>query len=177
MNAEAGMRATHRRWGEAAIGLATVAFAGVAAWQASQIPSEGVGSSVGPNVVPWIVAGMLGVLGLALAGTALLARRPDKVDAGMGAGANGNAETDHGEIDWRGAGWMLLGLLLNVALIEHLGFILSSALLFVCTARAFGSARPARDAGIGLTLALGAYIGFDRLLGYKIGSGLIERLI
>lgn len=155
------------RWGEVAIGLGTFAFACVAGWQASQIPSEGVGSSVGPNVVPWVVAGMLALFGLALAGAALLSR-----------GASNEAEADdHGTIDWNSTGWMVLGLLLNVTLIEHLGFILSSTLLFVCTARAFGSTRIARDAGIGLALALVAYVGFDRLLGYKIGSGLIERLI
>jgi putative tricarboxylic transport membrane protein len=62
-------------------------------------------------------------------------------------------------------------------LIGIAGFILASATLFVCTARAFGSARPLRDAGIGFAVALIAYIGFDRLLGYQIGDGLIENLI
>ena len=71
---------------------------------------------------------------------------------------------------------MLLGLLLNITLIEYAGFILSSTLLFLCTARAFGSEQPARDAAIGFALAFVAYVGFDRLLGYKIGSGLIESL-
>ena len=50
-------------------------------------------------------------------------------------------------------------------------------MLFVCTARAFKSTQLLRDAAIGFALALVAYVGFDRVLGYKIGSGLIERLI
>ena len=155
--------ATARR-GEIAVGLGTMAFAAAAAWQASLIPSEGVGSSIGPHVIPWAVTGMLALFGAALAAEALLAR-------------GAPAEDDHGAIDARGAAWMLLGLALNVALIEHAGFIISSTLLFVCTARAFGSTRLARDGAIGLVLALVAYVGFDRLLGYKIGTGLIERLI
>jgi putative tricarboxylic transport membrane protein len=71
----------------------------------------------------------------------------------------------------------LLGLALNVALIERVGFILASTALFACTARAFGSVRPVRDAAIGFLIALAAYAGFDRMLGYQIGSGLIESLI
>ena len=153
------------RTGELAIGLGTVLFAAVAAWQASSIPGEGVGSNVGPNVIPWVVSGMLAFFGLALAAEAVL--RP---------AAASPEDGEHGSIDRRGAFWMLLGLLLNIGLIESAGFILSSTLLFLCTARAFGSEKPLRDAAIGFALAFVAYVGFDRLLGYKIGSGLIERL-
>lgn len=158
----------NRRWGEAAIGLGTVLLALVIGWQASLIPGEGVGSTVGPNVVPWVVTAMLALFGAALAADALL-RYAATADAGEAG--------DHGPIDRRAAAWMMGGLALNVGLIEAAGFVLASTLLFVCTARAFGSTRVLRDAGIGLALALTAYIGFDRLLGYKIGSGLIEQLI
>ena len=155
-----------RRWGEAGVGLGTMLFAAIAAWQASAIPSEGVGSSVGPNVIPWVVSVMLAVFGAALVAEALLTNAAPSPDAEA-----------HGIVDRRGAAWMVVGLLLNVALIEYAGFIIASTLLFVCTARAFGSTQLPRDAGIGLALALVAYVGFDRLLGYKIGSGLIERFI
>lgn len=157
-----------RRWGEAGIGLGTILLAALAAWQASGIASEGVGSSVGPNVVPWLVAGMLALFGATLTVEALLTKGT----------ANQAGEGDVNDtIDWRSAGWMALGLLVNVGLIEYAGFIVASTLLFVCTARAFGSTSVARDAAIGFTLALVAYLGFDRLLGYKIGSGLIEALL
>ncbi len=72
---------------------------------------------------------------------------------------------------------MLAGLVLNVALIGVAGFIIASTLLFVCTARAFGSRNVLRDGAIGFALALVSYVGFDRVLGYKIGSGLIEGLL
>ena len=152
------------RWGEVGVGLATVLFAAVAAWQSSLIPGEGVGSSVGPNIIPWVVSGMLALFGAALCLDALLQRTPPPEGG------------EHPAIDRRGAFWMVLGLLLNITLIEYAGFIISSTLMFLCTARAFASKQPVRDAAIGFALAFVAYIGFDRLLGYKIGSGLIESL-
>lgn len=72
---------------------------------------------------------------------------------------------------------MVLGLVLNVALIDVAGFIIASTVLFALTARAFGSRQGVRDAAIGFALATVAYIGFDRVLGYRIGSGLVERFL
>jgi putative tricarboxylic transport membrane protein len=88
----------------------------------------------------------------------------------------GWAHERHGAFDARGLGWLLAGLALNVALIGTAGFVIASTVLFVCTARAFASRSPLRDAGIGFALALAVYVGFDRVLGYKIGTGLIEGL-
>jgi putative tricarboxylic transport membrane protein len=156
--------------GEVWVGIGTVALALVLATQARLIPSEGIGSSVGPNVVPWFVSLALGVLGLALALEALFRKSEPASEP------SSDAE-ERGAIDMRGAGWMVLGLFLNVALIENAGFMIASTLMFVCIARAFGSEQPLRDAGIAFALAFVAYFGFDRLLGYKIGTGLIERFI
>ena len=64
-----------------------------------------------------------------------------------------------------------------MALISHAGFIIAGTLLFICTARAFGSLQPLRDGAIGFALAVISYVGFDRILGYKIGSGLVESLL
>ena len=70
-------------------------------------------------------------------------------------------------------GWLLLGLVLNIGLIDPLGFIPASVLLFACTARAFGSRRPLRDALIGFVLSAIAYFGFSELLGINIGAGFL----
>ena len=59
----------------------------------------------------------------------------------------------------------------NVILIGPLGFIVAATTLFFCVARAFGSDRPLRDLGIGLAIAVVAYLGFDRLLGISLGLG------
>ncbi len=79
--------------------------------------------------------------------------------------------------EWGSLGWVTLGLVLNAALIDSIGFILASTIMFALVARGFGSRQILRDAGIGFVLAIVSYVGFDRILGYKIGSGLIESLI
>jgi putative tricarboxylic transport membrane protein len=71
----------------------------------------------------------------------------------------------------------LLGLLVNIALIEWAGFIIASTAMFPLVARGFGSRAPLRDAVIGFVLSCVSYVGFDRVLGYKIGTGFIENLI
>ncbi|HRK17864.1 MAG TPA: tripartite tricarboxylate transporter TctB family protein [Hyphomicrobiaceae bacterium] len=149
-------------WPDTLFGLAVLALAGVVAWQTTVIPENAIYARVGPKAFPWLAATLLAVMGSILT-----------IE-----GLRGGWEHDRtADIDWRSLGWLGLGLALNVLLIARVGFILSSILLFVCTARAFGSTRILRDAVIAAVLAVAAYIGFDRVLGYKIGSGLIEGLL
>lgn len=150
-------------WDDVALGLGVTVFAIIIGWQTAQIPLNAIYAKVGPNIIPWMVTGLLGVLGVVLTFQGL-----------TGGWAH---EQEHGELDWPSLGWLLGGLLANAALIEIAGFILASTLLFTFTARAFNSRRPVRDAAVGFVLALIAYVGFDRVLGYKIGEGLIERFI
>jgi len=149
-------------WGATAVGLAVLTLAAVLAWQTAVIPGNAIYAQVGPKVIPWIATAMLAVLGVLLTLWGL---------------RGGWAHEEHGPPNLQGGAWLLLGLALNVTLIGVAGFIIASTLLFVCTAQAFGSRNPLRDAAIGFALALIAYVGFDRVLGYKIGSGLIEGLL
>jgi putative tricarboxylic transport membrane protein len=145
------------------VGAAIIFFAAFLARQTALIPSGAIYAEVGPTIVPWIVTALLAALGIAII-----------IESTFGFW---HVDREHGTFDRASLVWIALGLGLNVALIGIIGFILASATLFVCTARAFGSARPLRDAGIGFAVALIAYTGFDRLLGYQIGDGLIENLI
>jgi len=145
------------------VGAAIILTAVIFGWQTALIPSGAIYAEIGPATVPWIVTALLGALGISII-----------VESYFG---YWHVDKEHGEFDRTSLLWIGLGLGLNVALIGVLGFILASATLFVCTARAFGSVRPLRDAGIGFAVALIAYAGFDRLLGYRIGNGLIENLI
>jgi putative tricarboxylic transport membrane protein len=144
-----------------------VLLAMIVAWETSLIPGEVTYARVGPQAFPWAVSMLMGCLGAFLAAEAFLGWRAEDVQE----------SEQHGALNLTGALYMLLGLILNVALIDVLGFILASTALFVCTARAFNSKQPLRDTAIGFALALVAYVGFDRILGYKIGSGIIESLI
>jgi putative tricarboxylic transport membrane protein len=148
--------------GDLGVAIGVVVLGLVAAWQTTEIPQSAY-AAVGPRAFAWAASAMLVVMGAFLAFDALRGGWSHETD-------------DFGEVDWPGGLWMLGGLVANVALIDVIGFILSSTVLFVFTARAFGSRQIARDAIIGFLLAFISYIGFDRVLGYKIGSGLIESL-
>ena len=149
--------------GDLGIAIGVILLGLIAAWQTTEIP-ESTYAAVGPRVFAWAAAGMLVVMG------GLLAK--DAVQGGWS-----HESDEFGEIDWPGGLWLLGGLAANVALIDIIGFILASTVLFLMTARAFGSRQLVRDAIIGFLLAFVSYVGFDRVLGYKIGSGLIEGLI
>jgi putative tricarboxylic transport membrane protein len=148
-----------RAWGDVCVGLAVMAIAAIVAWETSVIPTNALYAQVGPTVIPWIATLMLAALGAMLA-----------VEGFRG----GWEHEGHGALNVQGIGFLLAGLFLNVALISTAGFIIASTILFLCTTLAFGSRNIARDAGIGAALALVAFVGFDRVLGYKIGTGLIE---
>lgn len=159
-------------WPEFFVGLFMLGFAVVVGFATAAIP-QSTYAKVGPAVVPWTITA-----GLVLFG-ALLALQ----------GMRGGWEHESGTtLDKRSLFWLGAGLILNLLLIDGfsyrettiippIGFIISSTLMFACTARAFGSPRFLRDAAIGFVVALVSYVGFDRVLGYQIGSGLIERLL
>src|SRR3970282_1661615 len=56
--------------------------------------------------------------------------------------------------------WVSAGLAAQMLLMHTAGFVLAGAALFGCVARGFGSARPARDAAIGLAMTLAIYLFF-----------------
>lgn len=133
-----------------------------AAWQTTLIPTV-VYATVGPSVFPTMITVFLLACALGLV---------------VAAARGGWAHDQDGTItEWGSLAFVLGGLALNAALIDRLGFILASTILFTLVARGFGSEKWPRDAFIGFLLALVSYVGFDRVLGYKIGSGLIESLI
>jgi putative tricarboxylic transport membrane protein len=146
-------------WGETAVGVAVLTLAAVVGWQTTLIPHNAIYAQVGPTAIPWLATGLLALLGLVLTWRGV---------------RGGWQRGEQGAFEPRGLGWLLAGLVLNVSLIATAGFVIASTALFVCTALAFGSRNPLRDAGIGFALALTAYAAFDRMLGYRIGTGLIE---
>lgn len=144
------------------VALGVLALGITAVWQTSLIPQV-LYATVGPSVFPSIVSVFLLMLGT---GLVIAAQR------------GGWAHDQDGTITEMGSlGFVVAGLVLNAALIDKIGFILASTIMFTLIARGFGSEKWWRDALIGFSLALTSYLGFDRVLGYKIGSGLIESLI
>jgi putative tricarboxylic transport membrane protein len=66
---------------------------------------------------------------------------------------------------------LALALVVDVALIDWIGFVVASTLMFAIAARAFGSRRLVRDAIIGLAIASVIYVAFTRGLGVGLPHG------
>lgn len=141
-----------------ALALGLLLVAGLLVGGAVTLPADKGYSILGPHVVPLAIAGLLGLVALLLAGQALRGgfhALDDTADAPTPA-------------RWQGAAWVSAGLLGVAALITHLGFVLSAALLFACAARGFGSRQPLRDLAIGVALTLPVFWLFTRGLGVAL---------
>jgi hypothetical protein len=150
---------------ETAVAAGVIALGLLALYETTEIPVSPMYAQVGPTAMAYLASLLLIGLGLGLlvqVWTGLWTSPPEETAVAL---------------DRRALGWLLLGLVLNIGLIGPLGFIIASTLLFACTARAFGSRRPLRDAAIGFVFAAIAYFGFAQLLGINIGAGFLEGLI
>jgi putative tricarboxylic transport membrane protein len=132
-------------------------------WETWSIPVQVTYARVGPRLFPALVGSGLVLNALWLLYEASRAPVP--------------ASAEEPPIYWPALGWVSAGLLLEAALLERIGFPLSAALLFMLTARGFGSTSLLRDAAIGLVLALLAWFGFTHGLGLTLPAGPLDALI
>lgn len=73
--------------------------------------------------------------------------------------------------------WILGGLGLQLVLLSVAGFVLASAMLFACTAGAFGKRNLALTVPVGIVFAAIVYFVFDRLLQLNLPAGPVEMLV
>lgn len=76
--------------------------------------------------------------------------------------------------NWTPVGWLAVGIIVHLLLAEPGGFVVASAPLFWCTARAFDSRRPYRDAAFSVVISVGAYLLFARVLQLTLPAGVLE---
>lgn len=149
------------------VALFVLALGGLAAWQASVIPTSPIYAQVGPKAVPYLVAAALLLLGAALTAAALRGGWSRDIEELQGAPP----------ANLRALGLLLAGLLANLALIGPFGFTIAATAQFALVAAAFGSRSHLRNLGIAFVVALGAYALFVKLLGVNIGAGVVEALV
>lgn len=135
------------RW-QAAVGLGVVVVAIALAIGASRIPNDAGYGGVGASFVPWLCAAVLAVCGSWLVWEALTGGYRNA------APASGSPRADVGPFVWVSA-----GLLLNAALIEHAGFILSCTLCFVLAVQGLRRAQGQDHALSGRVLAKDVLVG------------------
>lgn len=151
-------------WPETAIGLGLLALAAVVTWQTATMAVSPMYAKVGPRVFPYITAGAMAVLALAM------------IVQGWRGGWQPPEEREVAT-DYRALLLVVAALLCNVLLIVPLGFTVASVVMFTLIAYGFGSRQPLRDATIALVFALTCYFGFAKALGVNIGAGPLERLL
>ena len=154
------------RGAETAVGAGVVAVGALLAAGAVGISGEAGYGGVGPNFLPWVVAGFLLACGSFLLWEA---RSGGFRDADEPEGST----TGH----WPGFAWVSVGLLANAALITTIGFVLSCGLCFTLAVRGFNSAegRPSggmrgwlTSAAIGIAIAAPVFWMFTQLLAINL---------
>ena len=153
-----------------AVGAGVLVLAGLMAIGATQIGGTAGYAGAAPDFLPWVVSAVMGLLGVALIVGALRAEGEW-------------VEAPEFPPRWRSMAWVSLGLLLNAALIEYVGFIASCALLFALAARGFRIgeeqtptlAMGVRDFLIGAAISAPVFWLFTKLLAINLpgltGSG------
>ena len=117
--------------------------------------------------MPYLVGGILVALGIALSAVALRGGWSGDLEEAMEAPPT----------NWRALVLLGAGLLVQLALIDWLGFVIAATIQYVLVCAAFGSRRPLRDLAIGIAVTLGAYLAFSKLLGVNIGAGVLEGIL
>jgi putative tricarboxylic transport membrane protein len=138
-----------------AIGVFVLAMAVMVLIGALLLPRDMGYSVIGAQAFPLAVAFLLAVVGAGLVWQA--------ISGGFRFLPSGTEEEPAPSRQrWQGAGWVSAGLLANALLIGQIGFVLSSTLLFMAAARAFGSKNVKRDLLIGLLIIVPVYLGFTK---------------
>ena len=80
-------------------------------------------------------------------------------------------------MDWPAFAWVTGGIFAYGLLVERLGFVPSSVLLFIAVARSFGSRRWVLNAVVGLVLAAFIFAVFNYGLGLTLPPGVLKPLL
>jgi putative tricarboxylic transport membrane protein len=139
----------------------------IVAWR---LPEAGGYARVGPNVVPKIVSAGIVLLGIWLLAETFTGGYRSRVPDEPG-------ERGEHAFLFEAFLWVSAGLVAQMLLIGHAGFVIAGAVLFACVARGFGSTRWLRDAISGLVLAVLVFLFFVRFLNVNLPAGWLKPLL
>ena len=124
---------------------------------------------LGPRPAPILVGVLSLILALALA---VAIYRGDRSEAESGEDIDLESRMDLKTV------LLLVGVfVLNIALIDRLGWVISGALLFYGSALALGSRHFVRDLAIAVALSLGTFYGFAIGLGVNLPAGILQGIL
>jgi putative tricarboxylic transport membrane protein len=150
------------RLGEGVLSLGVLALGLFIAAQTTLLEVGPSQAAVGPRLFPFMIAIGLIAVGLSLLREAFF----------------GHIAHERGwELDWRAVILVTAGLIAQMLLLESLGWIFATTLLFSATALAFGSRQALLGVAFGLALSAFVFVSFNYGLGLDLPTGaVIEQL-
>jgi putative tricarboxylic transport membrane protein len=163
--------AAPKRTDKAQYGLAALlaVIGGYVIYDATTLRPAFSDQPVQPSAFPYLVGGALLVLAALLA---LAAARGDVPAAEEGE----DVDLTQGS-DWATVAKLVAVFVLNIALIDLLGWAITGAFLFAGTAWVLGSRRPVFDLVVGALLSVGTWYGFYVGLGVPIPAGILDGVL
>jgi putative tricarboxylic transport membrane protein len=154
-----GANTSKRRTDRAAlvVAIGMFALAAVVAWDASKLGGAASYARIGPQTVPYVIAGCLAALGI---WTVIEALRGDF------------PEREHQE--YSPVLWIIGGLLAQIVLLKTAGFSIATGVMFGLVASGLGKKPLWLSIPIGIVLALVVYLIFARGLALHLPPGPIE---
>ena len=137
------------------LGAGVVAIGAVWLWQALSLPQRAQYAQIGPGFFVSIVGIVLIVLGVILIWQI---HRGEKFEAQESEDTDADAEAS-----WPALGLTVAAAALPLFIIDHVGFPVTAALMFLLVSRAFGSRSHLLNAVIGIVFALLCWYGFSAL--------------
>jgi putative tricarboxylic transport membrane protein len=154
-------------YGQLAVAAGATLLGALILWGSFYLPTAGGYAQVGPGMVPRGVG-----IGVLLLGALLLYQVFNGGFPGVDEEAEARVPLDRAAFAWVSGGIIAYGLV-----IELLGFILASTLLFVMVARGFGSRRWLLNAATGLVLASIVFAIFNYGLGLTLPAGVLKGIL
>ncbi len=129
----------------------------------------GFGDPVGPRVFPYVIGAVMLLLAVLLA---VATSRGDVPQAEEGEDVDLTTPPD-----WLTVAKLVAILVLNLLLVNVLGWAITGALLFAGCAWALGSRTVVRDVIVGAVLAVGSWYFFYSGLGVPLSPGILDGIL
>lgn len=151
------------RIGEAVLGLVVLGLGLFVTAETALMEVAPSNAAIGPRLFPFLVAAGLLVVGVLVLRQAFF----------------GHIAHERGfELDWKAVALVAVGLLVQLLLVESLGWILATTLLYLLAALAFAERRLLVTLLIGLALTGLTFVVFNYGLGLSLPTGsVLERLL
>ena len=129
----------------------------------------GFGDPIGPRVFPYVIGSVMLLLAVLLA---VATARGDVPQAEEGEDVDLTTPPD-----WLTVGKLVAILILNILLVNVIGWAITGALLFAGCAWALGSRTLVRDLLVGLVLAVASWYFFYVGLGVPLSPGILDGIL